>query len=188
MAPAAGVKRARRMTQGDGWIGVDFDGTLATYESGQYPRLGEPVPAMVARVRHWLAEGTEVRIVTARADKAEQILAIEEWCLAHVGQRLKVTDRKDSTMVELWDDRAVRVRRNEGEPEADWRDVALEALAEAGRLRAVIDSDPVRALFDAAVGRRGIVARKIEAVSQRTLLRGRNRLRVQLVFHTYDVD
>ena len=33
-----------------GWIGVDFDGTLATYNGWNDGKLGEPIPLMVDRV------------------------------------------------------------------------------------------------------------------------------------------
>ena len=51
------------------WYGVDFDGTLATYDGwGGNPvqPLGEPIPLMVSRVKGWLAHGVNVRILTAR--------------------------------------------------------------------------------------------------------------------------
>ena len=50
-----------------GWIGVDLDGTLATHDGKRSQRIGAPIPAMVERVKMWLREGREVRIVTARA-------------------------------------------------------------------------------------------------------------------------
>mgnify|MGYP001573297464 CR=1 FL=1 len=106
-----------------GWIGVDFDGTLAEYGSWNGPlSIGTPVPAMVARVRAWLAAGCEVRIVTARANdpdpagRSQAILAIERWCERQFGQLLRVTARKDYAMMELWDDRAVQVEPNTGQP------------------------------------------------------------------------
>ena len=50
-----------------GWIGVDFDGTLATYAGWvDANNCGEPIAPMVDRVKGWLAEGKEVRIFTAR--------------------------------------------------------------------------------------------------------------------------
>lgn len=101
-----------------GWIGVDFDGTLATYEKGMAPTLGAPIPQMVERVQNWLARGIDVKIVTARAshpsfthgDKA----AMEQWCLQHIGFVLDITCQKDYEMVELWDDRVVQVETNTG--------------------------------------------------------------------------
>lgn len=105
-----------------GWIGVDLDGTLAHYVSGQGVRhVGEPIPAMVKRVKQWRAQGIEVRIMTARVcgmagpeDRAEQVAMIELWCLKHLGEKLPVTHEKDFSMVELWDDRAVGVVANTG--------------------------------------------------------------------------
>lgn len=105
-----------------GWVGVDLDATLAEYHGWQGPgHIGEPIPAMVERVKRWLADGREVRIFTARAsasdrDLAPVIEAIEQWCETHIGQKLEVTCVKDFGMVELWDDRAVQVIPNMGVP------------------------------------------------------------------------
>lgn len=113
-----------------GWIGVDLDGTLATYKSGQGVVIGEPIPRMVERVVDWVKAGVDVRVVTARAayvteyrseyedddpwQPEKQISAIQAWCLKHIGKILPVTAAKDFEMTELWDDRAVRVERNTG--------------------------------------------------------------------------
>lgn len=108
-----------------GWIGVDLDGTLARYDGWQGPHhIGEPVPAMVERVRAWLAEGWEVRIFTARAFSADDTAKVQEWvaftkalaawCEEHIGQRLMPTCTKDFACVEIWDDRAVGVEFNTG--------------------------------------------------------------------------
>lgn len=113
-----------------GWIGVDLDGTLADYSGWKgATHIGAPVPAMVARVKRWLAEGHEVRIFTARVTEAGTLVGdrsresttevrqhIELWCKEHIGVVLPVTNVKDFGMVELWDDRAVRVVANTGEP------------------------------------------------------------------------
>ena len=81
---------------------------------------------MIARVKRWRHEGREVRIFTARVDggvgsiEAADVAAvrghIEDWCLKHIGEVLPVTNVKDFGMIELWDDRAVQVRANTGEP------------------------------------------------------------------------
>jgi len=122
------------MQMSDGWIGVDLDGTLAYYEKGDYHKkgptfIGEPIPKMVERVKKWLEEGMEVRIMTARALPPMAILsqlgvtareyakieeAIAEWCLLHIGRVLPITCVKDYDMIELWDDRAVAVQTNTG--------------------------------------------------------------------------
>ena len=105
------------------WIGVDFDGTLATYDGWQGTTLGAPIAPMVARVQNWLLEGKEVRIVTARVSTRNDVKewdsdthrkAIQDWCQFHVGWKLPVTAEKDFEMMELWDDRAVSVEMNTG--------------------------------------------------------------------------
>lgn len=128
----------------NGWIGVDFDGTLATYTGWVAPdHCGEPIAPMVERVKRWIAEGREVRIFTARMwpftqvvdpgdeirfhsqpserqrDAAAAIDAIRAWCAKHIGQELPITCVKDYGMIELWDDRAVQVRANTGQPVGD---------------------------------------------------------------------
>lgn len=111
---------------GNGWIGVDLDGTLAHYENGWMGEfiIGEPVPKMLERVKKWLAQGIEVRIFTARVSEGagqkaqatpDQIrTAIQDWTEKHLGKRLAVTCQKDFNMMELWDDRCVQVQANTG--------------------------------------------------------------------------
>lgn len=106
------------------WIGVDFDATLAEYhvETG-LPPPGKPIPKMVERVKKWLGEGKEVKIMTARMSPLnhapdvlkEQTLLLERWCLKHLGRILPLTYMKDYLMVELWDDRAIQLIPNTGE-------------------------------------------------------------------------
>lgn len=104
----------------NGWYGVDLDSTLAHYEGGPLLPIGKPITPMVKRVKSWLAAGIEVRIFTARMadpDRREQAKhrdAIEAWCEEHIGQKLKVTNVKDFSMVRLYDDRAVQVEKNTG--------------------------------------------------------------------------
>ena len=118
----------------DGWIGVDLDGTLAIYNgwvSEEY--IGEPIPAMLERVKIWVSHGQPVKIFTARVDGGEVALAmgnaegekfrdvarirsiIEAWCFKHIGFVLPITNKKDYGMIELWDDRAVQVIPNTGQ-------------------------------------------------------------------------
>lgn len=115
-----------------GWIGVDLDGTLALYDGWRGGEIGEPVPAMVERVKRWLAEGKDVRIFTARVGisgneapesqrrseaefAAQQTELIREWCERHIGQRLAVTATKDFGMIVLYDDRCRQVESNTGQ-------------------------------------------------------------------------
>lgn len=120
-----------------GWIGVDLDGTLAEYHGwmGEL-HIGEPIPAMVARVRALLRAGHTVKIFTARVYEGAKNLdgtprdvtpvreAIQQWCYENIGTRLEVTNVKDYGMVALYDDRAFHVVPNTGvivgEPD-DWK-------------------------------------------------------------------
>ena len=108
-----------------GWIGVDLDGTLATYNGWQgVGHIGDPIPEMLARVKAWLAEGRTVKIFTARVhghgalmlggDAVDAITPIKEWCKRHIGRELEITNVKDFGMIELWDDRAIQVIPNTG--------------------------------------------------------------------------
>ncbi len=106
------------MRHGKGWIGVDLDGTLAMDEGWTADSaIGPPVPAMLERVKAWLKDRREVRIVTARVGKDDgtERRKIQVWCRLHVGQELQITNRKDFQMEELWDDRAVQVVKNTGQ-------------------------------------------------------------------------
>lgn len=47
---------------------------------------------------------------------AKWVTPIENWCLKHIGRKLVVTNVKDFDLLELWDDRAVQVIMNSGEP------------------------------------------------------------------------
>lgn len=104
-----------------GWIGVDLDGTLASYTGWVSEfHIGPPVPAMVERVRYAIELGFKVKIFTARVYGLEggalqrTVGLIFDWCREHIGQTLDVTCIKDYQMLELWDDRAVGVERNTG--------------------------------------------------------------------------
>lgn len=115
-----------------GWIAVDFDGTLVEYDGWKgADHIGVPIPAMVERVKGWLAQGKDVRIFTARvwcdpkewdwngergrsSESYAAQEAVEVWCREHLGAVLPVTCTKDYGMVELWDDRCVQVEANTG--------------------------------------------------------------------------
>lgn len=114
-----------------GWIGVDLDATLAHYLKWEgVDIIGDPIPRMVERVKEWLAQGRQVKIMTARVycgesgepagdryrDAQLARRAIEKWCLKHIGVILPVTCCKDTSMITLWDDRCVQVKPNTGEP------------------------------------------------------------------------
>ena len=96
---------------GDGWIGVDFDGTLAHYDHFRGDdHVGDPIEPMVRRVRKWLHEGRDVRLFTARKPTP----ALRRWMNEHLGKVLPITNQKDHKMQVLYDDRVVQVERNTG--------------------------------------------------------------------------
>jgi len=99
------------------WIGVDLDGTLATWHGWKDGAIGEPVPAMMERMYKWLhTPGVTVKIFTARvAMNAElEIPRIQAWLAKHGLPELEITNVKDMFMVEMWDDRAIQVISNTG--------------------------------------------------------------------------
>ena len=109
------------------WIAVDLDGTLAYYDRHRgIGHIGDPIMPMVERVRKWLAEGEDVRIMTARIASVEggsefredeiqaNYDAIEEWCMEQFGRVLPITCSKDYQMKEQWDDRAIQLEPNTG--------------------------------------------------------------------------
>jgi hypothetical protein len=100
---------------GHPWIGVDLDGTLATFHRWRgLDHIGKPVPVMMARVQYWLEDGYQVKIVTARASIKEGISPVKAWLAKHGLPDLEVVSGKDFDMIELWDDRAVQVLPNCG--------------------------------------------------------------------------
>jgi len=107
--------------KGKGWMGVDLDGTLAEYHGWvSSEHIGKPIPKMLERVKSWIAEGREVRIMTARVAPTKEDAeicreAIVKWLEEHLGTILPITNEKDQLMRELWDDRVVQVIPNTGE-------------------------------------------------------------------------
>jgi len=100
---------------------VDLDGTLAKYKGWNgHTHIGEPIPIMARRIRRWLREGKLVKIFTARMaeknpEKRQEIVdAVQDWTEKHFDKRLGVTNEKDSSVVRIWDDRAMSVSRNHG--------------------------------------------------------------------------
>lgn len=103
----------QRMSQSS-HILVDLDGTLAKYYPGE-TNIGPPILPMLTRVKTWITQGLDVRIFTARASVPELVPEVEEWCLLHLGKKIPVTNSKDFGTMEIWDDRAIRVKFNTGE-------------------------------------------------------------------------
>lgn len=104
------------------WIGVDLDGTLARdygWKGAQH--IGSPIKRMADRIRRWHNAGKTVKIFTARAANPADIPPIKAWLKKHRLPDLEVTNVKDPGMMQLWDDRAVPMRRNRGTRRDDGR-------------------------------------------------------------------
>jgi len=106
----------QQMNETDQWIGVDLDGTLAEYNDWiDISHIGKPIPLMIERVKRWIAEGKKVKIFTARVMQGQEAVRyIHEWLVTQGLPRFEVTNIEDLDMIEVWDDRRVRVEKNTG--------------------------------------------------------------------------
>lgn len=143
------------------WL-VDLDGTLAHYDGWKgVEHIGDPVPAMLARVKKMLDEGKDVRIFTARIfplDAYESVTTsyipfscpdqglidagnagtiIRQWCRKHLGQILPITCRKDRHSVEILDDRATGIVLNRGISQEAFVAYHLNTILEAAGIKLV---------------------------------------------------
>jgi hypothetical protein len=100
------------------WVAVDLDGSLAKYTGWKGKlHIGEPIPAMVDRLKRMLADGEDVKIFTARVANdpdGTARKAIQDWTQKHLGHRLPITNVKDEHMRAIYDDRAIQLERNTG--------------------------------------------------------------------------
>ena len=118
-------------------IAVDLDGTLAMDYEGEYDPefIGEPVPIMLARTKRWIANGQTVKIFTARASDPDHIPPIARWLEKHGIGGLEITNRKTPDIKAIWDDKAISVIPNTGEPPEDemfalYRELEKESYGE----------------------------------------------------------
>lgn len=119
-------------------IAVDLDGTLAHWDPEEEydpTKIGKPVPAMVERVKDWIAQGNEVVIFTARVGDSGAFPHIHAWLRKQGLPELKITNKKSREIAEIWDDRAVAVERNTGkvlggntQMDTSWEDSARKAM------------------------------------------------------------
>lgn len=104
-----------------GWIGLGLEGGLAqAVFDGQGKlvpgQLGDPVPIMVERLRHWLGKGLVIKLFTPLAAREEGVAKVKDWLRHHGLPDLPVTHAKDLHMLELWDARCIQVIPNTGRP------------------------------------------------------------------------
>jgi hypothetical protein len=100
----------------EGFIGVDLDCTLAYYDHYRGDEhIGAPIEPMVNKVKQWIEEGKDVRLFTARKPHP----AIRRWMAKHLGAVLPIVNEKSPMMVAFYDDKAIAVKPNTGEPYDD---------------------------------------------------------------------
>lgn len=98
-------------------IAVDLDGTLAYFDHFRgHDHVGEPIPKMMERVKKWVDEKKHIVIFTARAFFGEEgISPVKLWLKENGLPDFEITNIKHPDMIEIWDDRAIRVEKNTGE-------------------------------------------------------------------------
>jgi len=107
---------------------VDLDKTLAFHHSDMGIRvIGKPIPSMMKMVKHWIANGDKVVIFTARAGAKGARPAIRKWLRRQGIGELEITNIKRPEFDDLYDDKAVPVKPNEG-PVESWEDAARKEL------------------------------------------------------------
>jgi len=96
-------------------IAIDLDGTLAYFDGWKgIEHIGDPIPSVVKRLKEKKNEGFDIKIFSARCMDLRAKKYIGDW-LAHYDIPYDdITNIKDSSMKEIWDDLAVAVPRNEG--------------------------------------------------------------------------
>ena len=144
-------KTLNKSAAATGTIAVDLDGTLAKDDGWKgIEHIGEPVPAMLDRVKEWISNGKNVVIFTARANDSKAIPYIEKWLEENGIGGLKITNVKTGDIDEIWDNIAVRVETNTGkriakfmdnQPTAEAVEPTVEAV-EAVTLEPVIEQEP----------------------------------------------
>lgn len=98
-------------------IAVDLDGTLAEshgYVSWDY--IGPPVQKMVERCLEKEREGYTIKVFTARCMDKRCIPIIRKWLKENGLPDWEITNVKTSDMKEIWDDLAIGIKQNTGEP------------------------------------------------------------------------
>lgn len=128
------------------WVGVDLDGTLAKELAEFNPKaIGEPIPAMVEKIKKTIADGKTVKIFTARMADREHAPRIAKLIAAytnkHIGIPLEATCEKDPGMEALWDDKARGVEKNEGEFKTAASDVNSPAFQSWFKGSKVVDAE-----------------------------------------------
>ncbi len=96
-------------------IAIDLDGTLAHFDGWKgIHDIGDPIPNVLAKLKEKRAEGYAIKIFTARCSDLRAKFFIKRWLEKHDIPYDDITNIKDSSMKEIWDDLAKPLVRNEG--------------------------------------------------------------------------
>jgi len=100
------------MAPRDAGVSERYSSTNSLSEHTLFFACGQAVKIFTARV----CEHGRLDTSNGEPTAVDVITPIENWCLKHLGRKLPVTNVKDYYMIELWDDRAIQVIANTGEP------------------------------------------------------------------------
>lgn len=96
-------------------IAIDLDGTLAYFDGWKgIEHIGNPIPSVVEKLIEKKNEGYAIKIFSARCMDLRAKKFIGVWLDKNNIPYDDITNIKDSSMKEFWDDLAIRVPRNEG--------------------------------------------------------------------------
>jgi len=102
--------------QGERWIGIDLDGTLALYDGWKGPdHIGKPIPHVAMVFRMLVSKGYLVRIFTTRAAIVNQIPPIRKWLRDNQLPEVEVTCIKAIGCIAIIDDKSISVQTNTGQ-------------------------------------------------------------------------
>lgn len=104
-------------------LAVDLDRTLAKhFRFTTEEAIGQPIPGVVERVKRAHKRKVTIYIFTARLAPQHgsdsiyrSTVAIGKWCLQHLGFVPLMTCIKLPIFTEIWDDRTISIKANEGE-------------------------------------------------------------------------
>lgn len=94
-------------------LAVDFDGTIAEYEEGQFPKIGKPEPGVREALDQLKKAGWYILIFSCRAATADQRKAMKEWLDTNSIPYDDIWKDANKPMAEAYiDDRAIQYKSN----------------------------------------------------------------------------
>jgi hypothetical protein len=121
---------SEKKRKSNGWIAFDFDRTLAVRNSGDNIfKLGAPIPKGIELMKRCVAAGRKVKVLTARSES--QWSKLTAWLEKQGIPGVEVTNKKDSRMDILFDDKGCGLVENEGISHMDLLDQAALLLTKS---------------------------------------------------------